>query len=157
MCEFFAKWWDLVGFLVLGSIHILSWVQLQVAGKLNQATQDDEARRSGAQMIVTSSAAGITAVSILVPASMLIVQLWSNSASLPIEVVARVVRGATWFLGSLFLGLFIVFLALLKSQTRDIRNWIGIGIPFGLQLLTLLFGMIWLILGLRYFLQAKGG
>jgi hypothetical protein len=157
MIQFFAKWWDLVLFVIFASVHIAAWVQLQVTGKLNQARQDDDSRRSGAQLIITASAAGITAVSILVPASMLIVQLWSNNPSFPLEVIERVFRGAIWFLVSLVSGLVVVFLAPLKSLTRDIRNWIGIGIPFGLQLLSLVVGMVCLIVGLWHFLQAKGG
>ena len=156
MSVFLVELWDVVVFVILATIHIGSWAELKRSGRLNRRVQDEE-RRSGAQMMTASSAAGITAVSILVPASMIIVQLSSNSASFPSGVMSQVFRGALWFLLSLLLGLIVIFLVPLRSHHRDVRRSLEIGIPFGLQLLCLFLGMARLVTGLYRFLLAKGG
>jgi hypothetical protein len=161
MWDFFTKWWDAGAFVILAALHIYALVEQRLArgdqaGQAAQAGQDEE-RRSGAQIITASSAAGITAVAILVPASMLIVQLSSTSASLPLEVVLQVFRAALWFLVSLFFGLFVVSVVPFRSPAQDVRKSMQIGIPFGLQLFSLFVGMARLILGLYQFMVAKGG
>ncbi len=156
MSRFLIEWWDAVLFIILAGIHIGSWIELKLSGKLKPKVQDEE-RRSGAQMMTASSAAGITAVSILIPASMLIVQLSSNSTSFPLGVVPQVFRGALWFLLSLLLGLIVIFLVPLRSHRTDVRKSLEIGIPFGLQLLCLFLGMARLVTSLYRFLLAKGG
>ena len=108
VCEVFFRWWDVAAFLLLAVIHTGSWLELEHLGKLNKE-QDAQARQSGAQMMTASSAAGIAAVSILVPAWIIIVQLSSNSTSFPLVAVSNIFRGALWFLASLLLGLFVVF------------------------------------------------
>jgi hypothetical protein len=156
MSKFLVEWWDMSAFIILAAIHIGSWVELKRSGKLKRKVQDEE-RRSGAQMMTASSAAGVTAVSILVPASMLIVQLSSNSTSFPVGVLSQVFRGALWFLLSLLLGLIVIFLVPLRSHRTDVRKSLETGIPFGLQLLCLFLGMARLVTGLYHFLLAKGG
>jgi len=156
MNEFLFKWWDVAAFLLLAAIHTGAWLEQKYLGKLNRAGEGATARQSGAQMMTASSASGIAAVSILVPASMLIVQLSSKTTSFPLVAVWHVFRGALWFPGSLFLGLWVIFLAPLKSQSIDARASVEIGIPFGLQLIALFFGMVQLVLGLHQFLLAKG-
>jgi hypothetical protein len=156
MYDCFARRWDLIVFVILAAIHIYVWVGERRAGRINQAGTEP-ARLSGAQIITASSAAGITAVSILVPASMLIVQLSSTSAALPLDVVLQVFTAALWFLVSLFFGLFVVSIVPFRSPTVDVRTSMQIGIPFGLQLFSLFVGMARLIGGLYHFMLAKGG
>jgi hypothetical protein len=155
--EMIAKWWDVTVFAILAILQICAWVGMRHAGQRNQTAQDAEERRSGAQIITASSAAGITAVSILVPASMLIVQLSSTSAALPLDVVRQVFRGALWFLLSLFCGLLVISFVPFRSPTIDVRRSMEIGIPFGFQLFSLFVGMGRLISGVYDFMLAKGG
>jgi hypothetical protein len=148
MAKFFSNWWDVSAFALLAVLHIGSWLELYYRGRLDHSARNAEDRRFGAQILSSSSAAGITAVSILIPASLLVVQLSSTGKPLPPTALSHVFSASLWFLGSLFLGLLIVFLVPLKSHKQDVRLSLGTGIPFGLQLLSLLFGMTRLIWGL---------
>jgi hypothetical protein len=154
MGGFIAKWWDVTLFVVLLAIHIAAWIQVKAQGLADQPGQDDDARRSAAQLMTTSSAVGITAVSILVPASMLIV---AGSAPFPQGVVLQLFRAGLWFLGSLILGLWVVFIVPLRSTRVDVRTSLQIAIPFGPQVFALMIGMGRLIWGLYLMELAKGG
>jgi|SRR5580658_7088468 hypothetical protein len=158
MCKFLAQWWDPIVFAIYAALTIAAWNELKRAGKLKQ-TEDENERRFGAQLFTTSSAAGVTAVSILVPASMLVVQLgWSRSAPFPSpEIVPHLFHASLWFLFSLILGLLVIFLVPFYSPVADVRKLMRIGIPFGLQIVSLAFGMLQLVLALYDFLFAKGG
>jgi hypothetical protein len=154
MGGFIAKWWDVVLFAVLLVIHVAAWTQVKAQGQANQPGRDDDARRSAAQLMTSSSAVGITAVSILVPASMLIV---AGNTQFPSDVILQLFRAGLWFLGSLIMGLWVVFIVPLRSMRLDVRTSLEIAIPFGPQVFALMIGMGRLIWGLYLMELAKGG
>jgi hypothetical protein len=90
---------------------------------------------------------------------MIVVQIgWSRNASFPSPaVVPNIFDAAIWFIVSLFLGLLVIFLVPFRSAEADVRKLMYVGVPFGLQVWALFFGMVRLIMGLSDFLFAKGG
>lgn len=149
-----AEWWDVVLFAILAALHILAWREYRRPTQ-GDTTSDEASRRTGGQMITASSAAGLTAVSILVSATAVIVQQWTTS--LPVEILTQASRAAFWFLLSLVLGLWVVFLVPLRSPAQDVQKSAEIGIPFGLQLISLFIGVARLVWGIYEFVSAKGG
>jgi hypothetical protein len=149
---------DVVFFILLGAIHIGAWIA--ESRKLAESPLDEaDARTLGATTLTSASTAGITAVSILIPASFVIVQLASKTGgtatSIPHAASYNVFVASVWFLFSLFCGLFFVISqipmrALKHNVARDLR----IGIPFGGQLLALFFGMVRLLFGLYYIMYS---
>ncbi len=148
--SFFSNWWDVIVFAVLAIIHIASWLEIKT--KLSGAPMNcNEQRSLGATTLGSASTAGITAVSILIPASLLIVQLAAQPGMpLPFAAVSNVFRASIWFLVSLFFGLIIVFLIPMYAQKHNVARNLSTGIPFGPQLLALLIGMARLVIGLYY-------
>lgn len=119
---------------------------------VGQQATDKEANRFTANAITASSVAGITAVSILIPASFVIVQIakQKDAPQLPPEAMGYVFTAAVYFLGSLSCGLFLIFLVPLHGQVRNTAEQEITGIPFGIQLIALVVGILCLVVGLSY-------
>lgn len=142
---------DVIPFILLWAIHIATWTA--DSKKLEECPLNDhDSRNLGATTLGSASTAGITAVSILIPASFVIVQLSSRTGtSFPPTALYNVFVASCWFLVSLFCGLFfVIFRIPMKALKYNVARDIQIGIAFGGQLLALFFGMLRLLLSLYY-------
>lgn len=154
---------DVVIFSVLAAVHILAWIEWNsIARKREQeenryisfsgasrGISDDKSMGSGA--IMSAAGAGVAAVSILIPASMLVVQVSAESlAPLPLIALDNIFRAAIWFTVSLFLGLLTIYLTPIRAIEKNVITDSTIGIPFGLQLFALFSGMIRFVIGLYF-------
>lgn len=147
--ECLQNWWDALFFGLLMVVHIGSWWELR--NQLALAPHNDpESRSLGATTLSSASTAGITAVSILIPASLLVVQLGSGTgAQLPPEALSYVFRAAVWFMFSLLIGLILLFIMPIRSQAHNVTRDFRTGVLLDPQLLALLVGMVWLLMGLH--------
>lgn len=149
MIIFLSNWWDIIAFLVLGTFHVAGWLSIRTR---LQANPDNtyEARNLGATTLSSANTAGLTAVSILIPASLLFIQLSSDKSPLPPIAIMNVFRASCWFIASLFSGLILAFLIPMRAHKYNVSRILHTGIPFGFQLVTLLIGMGRLLSGLYY-------
>lgn len=137
---------DIVVFVVLTLIHVAAWW-----GYRKPTTVSDVSEREFAASTMSGTAtAGITAVSILIPASLLVVQLGrgETGSSLPVSALNDVFRGTGWLLFSLAIGLLLIYLLPMRSQKYDVGKDAWIGMLFGPQLLALLIGIVHIVQGL---------
>jgi hypothetical protein len=140
--------WDLVVFVILVGIHIAAWSEFRTPAPIPDAL---EWRQFGATTMGGTATAGLTAVSILIPASLLVIQLARGPAGspLPTSALSEIFRGTTWLLGSMVLGLFVIYLLPMRSQSYDVSRDPVIGLLYFPQLLALFLGILRIALGLR--------
>lgn len=155
LLDFLGTWWDVILYVVFFIIQIVSWIEirpkLSPPGKTPaENLQDLPNRQFGATLMTGASTAGITAVSILIPASVLILQLGLNSSSkpLPQEALNDVFRAVIWFTLSLLLGLYIIFVAAMRGQRFNVARDFRIGIFYGPQLFAIVMGVVRLVFGI---------
>ena len=145
---FLCNWWDVIVFGVVDLIHVASW--LEARKRLTKDPKNSLAEREfAASSLNSASVAGVTAVSILIPASLLIVQVGYEKHDFPHSALEDVFRASIWFLVSLALGLVLLFLVPMRSQKYNAARDHYIGILFGPQLAALLTGMIWFVAGIH--------
>lgn len=147
LVSFLRNNFDIIVFILLSIVHIGSWVEVKPG--LSKDKPDFNERSLSATTLGASTTAGITAVSILIPASLLIVQIGLGDHSpLPPAAIDHVVRASEWFVASLSFGLLIIFLVPMKANLFNVARYFQIGILVGPQLITLWIGMIRLVQGL---------
>jgi hypothetical protein len=114
LLNFLLSWLDVIVFMALTIFHVLSWLGISSPDE----TQNLPDRQFGATSMSAASTASITAVRILIPASLLIVQVGfgSNIKPLPNEALNNIFIAAIWFLFSLIFGLLIVWTGVMRSQ-----------------------------------------
>jgi hypothetical protein len=141
-------WWDIIVFVVITIINVISWIEAKPGLKAD--IQDTESRKFGATSMISASTAGITAGSILIPASLLIVQLGlgSNSKPLPQVALNNVFEASLWFLLSLLLGLYIIWTVVMRSQRVNVTRDFRLGVVYGPQFFALFLGVLRLVLGI---------
>ena len=87
---------------------------------------------------------GLGAVGILIPVTLITAQIGKPT----IATLSQIFFADVWFTLSLIFGLHILFTVGVKAGTENVLNRRGlIGIPYGLQLLSLLVGVIRLLVG----------
>lgn len=160
MWIFLKEHWPFIIFIVFSFIHVTSFVsrknemdeKRKTAGETRISANNLEANKFASNSITASSVAGVTAVSILIPASFVIVQIakQKDAPQLPPEAMSYVFTATVYFLGSLFCGLFLIFLVPLHGQARNLAEQTITGIPFGIQLIALVVGICCLVVGLSY-------
>lgn len=129
-------WLDLAIFLVLGLIQALVW---------GSGFSTDAAVRASVATIMTSAvSAGITAVGIVLPLSLVSAQIVEPGPG-PLE---QVFIADVWFTLSLLFGLYTAFSIAVRSSGENVLNRRDIGVAFGLQLFALAIGMIRLLLAI---------
>jgi hypothetical protein len=141
-------WIDAIFFFVFGGINAISWWSLG-AGKF---PTDAQTRASAASSIGTTVGGGIAAVGILIPATLITAQIGHPTAA----TLSQIFFADVWFTLSLVFGLHIVFMIGVKAGSENVLNHRRLlGIPYGLQLLSLLVGVIRLLVGIAI-LFSKG-
>lgn len=142
MWTFWVRWGDVLLIALLASIHLLAWQSVQRVGSATDPY-------AGANALIGASAGGITAVSILMPVTFLLIQ---NDALASFDLsaaAAHLERAAIWFIASLIAGLFTLFVAPMRAAGGDAIYSPQVGIPFGLQVLLLFAGILRFSLGLK--------
>ncbi len=87
---------------------------------------------------------GLTAVGILIPATLVAVQISHPNAA----ALSSVFFGDLWFALSLVCGLYVLWISGVKVSTENVLNRKDVGISHGLQLLALLVGVARLLFGI---------
>lgn len=134
-------WWvDLVILGVLGAAHVLTWL----FGDFSSIDTDNEAGEG----LRSAGAAGLTVVGILLPVTLLVVQLASakDGSPLPNDAVLDLFMAAFWLMLSLFSGLYALFVAVTRAFSTSPLRRKDVGILFGLQLILLIVGaerLVW--------------
>lgn len=152
--DFLGNWWDFIVFGILTLIHIAanieSWQKIKSDLALQNALKTVDQKNLGATILNGSSAAGISAVSILIPASLLIVQIGLGSSKpMPPGVLDNVFRASIWFLISLGAGLIFLWISGAQSQFRNVATNLLLMIFFGPQLIALGVGVVRLVIGIH--------
>ena len=157
MTDWLKEWWDALVFGILMLVHVGGWAELKISGKLDlESERSIEKRRFAAESLSASGSSGITAVSILLPASLIILQLFTNSTN-PVTDIAleSMFRATIWFLISLSIGLLLMFFIPMRSQVYNVARDFRTGILFGPQLIALLVGVVWLVVSLHQALESR--
>lgn len=136
-----SGWIDVTALVLLSTIHVMAWWGV---GRF-QPTK--EARQVAADSFRSSAGAGLTAVGILIPITLLTIQLGRSSGStLPAGALLDVFIADLWFTISLLLGLFVVWVTAVKVATQNVLNRKDVGIAYGLQLMFLFVGAVRLLI-----------
>ena len=130
---------DVLVFAIVGAVHSVAWW----GGAHGHANTPDE-RRAATSALGTTIGAGITAVGILLPLSLVGAQIRSPSSG-PLE---HVFFADLWFSISLTLGIYALFVVGARSSGENPYNRRDVGIAYGLQLLALVIGVGRLLVGL---------
>jgi hypothetical protein len=166
--------WDILLFILIASIHIVANVEATKSGEditLNSIKPEEDTAFNKRKFFVDvhyyastalkdASTAYISAVSILIPASFVIVQVSKPTppAKPPAGVdlaIPYVFRAVVWFLVSLLSGIAVLYLVSMYGRLRDLTRSLMIGIIFGFQFITLIIGVLCLITGLYFVVFAN--
>lgn len=160
MWPFVKEHWSFIIFIFFSFVHIAAFVsrtremERTTTARVSAVNGKEklEGNRFTANAMTASSVAGITAVSILIPASFVIVQIakQKDAPQVAAEAMNYVFTATVYFLGSLFCGLFLIFLVPLHGQLYNLAEQKITGIPFGIQLIALIVGILCLVVGLSY-------
>jgi len=132
------------------AIHYFAWTEIQ--HELPASTKDSE-KKFGFKTILSASKAGITAVSILVPGNILIIQnailVESGADVTTIGVEKRhLLIGAILYLISLFFGVVTCYYIVYRRYSVDVSRDKATAMIFGFQLCALVGGMVQSLLGI---------
>lgn len=146
--SFLRQWLDVLLFVLFTAMHVAALYEDRkkyVTEPKNELVE----RQFAASALSGAAGIGVTAVSILVPASLLILQLASGGHTIPRVAMEYVFRGSIWFLASLALGLFVLFVIPMQSQAHNVARRMVTMVPYGPQLACLFIGMVWLVMGIH--------
>jgi hypothetical protein len=161
--------WDFLLFLILASFHLAANIDVISLGgdKIPPAIKDEEdqdfSKRKyrldffnyAATALKDTSSSYILAVSILIPASFVIVQVSRPTPGAQVSAnvataLQFVFRGVVWFLFSLFCGIVSLYLVSMQGRHRDLTRWLPLAAFLGFQFYSLSIGVICLVTGLYY-------
>ena len=136
-------WVDVVLLVIACGLHAIS------ASSPARATSDPgklaESVRGGAT-------GGLTIVGILIPLSVLAIQLRAGTSDvdtrLPNAVLIDFFMGDVWLVFSLAFGLYVLFVAAMRGTYEDIGQKKSVVMAFGFQLMFLFVGVFRLVWGL---------
>ena len=117
-------WLDLIVFGLLSFLHVGAWL-----GTSREYPSDPESRASASESFRSTAVGGLTAVGILIPVTMLGIQLGvSSSPPIPASSTLDVFLADLWFTASLFCGLYVLWRVAAKSGSRNVFNLRDVGI-----------------------------
>ena len=131
-------WVDLVVFIVAAVIQAISWITSD-----RNLTNDQPARTAATTAMSGTASGGITAVGILIPATLLVVPIGHPNAT----SLSNIFFGDLWFSFSLMCGLYVLWVSSVKVVTENVLNRPDVGIAYGLQLFSLAIGILRLLVG----------
>lgn len=130
--------------LIFGLVHTLAWQDI------DPSKADGDPKEAGAA-IRGAATAGITIVGILIPVSILAIQLRAGRDAQPPsnDVLVNLFVADVWLLLSLACGVYVLWIAAMRAYEKD--NVFGdrtVGIVIGFQLLFLFVGIFRQVWGL---------
>jgi hypothetical protein len=139
----FQRWviMDVAVLGVLWLVQLLAWISPRTLDETKAP------KESSATRVSTGSGACITGVGILLPLSLVAVQLVAGSDKPSAPVMEDVFVAAIWFALSLVCGLFVQFFTALEVEKNPL-NLRRVGVPFGWQLISLAVGVGRLLAGI---------
>lgn len=132
-------WLDVLVVAALGVVHGLAWW-----GSGEGRSTAPEERIPVATSITATVSGEITAVGILIPATLVAVQIVKPTSA----VLAVIFFADVWFALSLTFGLYILWTVAVKASTQNVLNRHDVGLVYGLQFITLLAGIVRLLIGI---------
>jgi hypothetical protein len=147
-------WIDCAFFIVFAIIHSLSWPSLPTN---NAVHTDAEARSRAVSTVSSATTGGLTAVGILLPLSLVAIQVIdvNKPPKQAGTVELNLFVADAWLALSLTMGLIVLWRIGAKGPTRNILYDRWAGIPFGLQLFSVLLGIIRILVAV--FVLVNGG
>ncbi|GCF07016.1 hypothetical protein [Dictyobacter arantiisoli] len=146
--NFFEQWWDILLFILFSSILTFINIPLWRARKSIPSLQDLPQKQSGASILASANSAAVSAVSVLISASLVFIQLELKlKNNVRHDVLDHTFRAVLWFLFSLFIGLILTWMNGTHSQFKNIAASIYISLLFGFQLLAIVIGVGRILLG----------
>lgn len=138
---------DLILLLTLGFFHVVTWVTLDV----RQYETYDRIETAG--RIQATSTAGLTVVGILVPLTVIAIQLQStakrdNGNRYAMRALVDLFVASAWLLASLVASLYVLYFAAFNGYAENLLAYRHIGILLGFQLFFLFIGVFRLVWGL---------
>lgn len=136
--------WPVIACLLLAVIHIAANLEARAA----TPETDPKVNEFAADLMSKASAAGITAVSLLLSATFVIVQISNQPTrqfSVPIKI--SVFGAAISLLVSMMFGLFLMWVIPTFKTSKNVNQQFVTILPFGFQLITLLTGVLYLVSG----------
>jgi hypothetical protein len=135
---------DVVLLVVLCALHALP-----VLGSPSKPADD---KSKLADSVRGASASGLTIVGILIPLSVVAIQLRGGSGDagnhLPGAVLIDFFVGDVWLVVSLAFGLYVVFVVAMRGTYEDVGQRQDVKLLFGFQLMFLFVGVFRLVWGL---------
>jgi hypothetical protein len=128
---------DVAIVVICGIIHTLAWKDIDLS------TASGDAKEAGTA-IRGAAAAGITVVGILVPLSILAIQLRSNPQARPLanDVLVSLFVADVWLLLSLACGVYVLWIAAMRAyESRNVLGDKSVGVVIGFQLVFLFVGI----------------
>jgi len=138
---------DLALILFLGFMQIGAWVDLDI----KKETRDGQ---EVAQRLRDTTTAGLTVVGILVPLTVIAVQIrastseGSDSSAVATPVLVDLLVANFWLLLSLLAGLYVLYFSAYKGYHESLFMHKEVGVLVGFQLFLLFIGVLRLVLGL---------
>jgi hypothetical protein len=136
------RWWDISFVIVFIAVHAIAWR----SGSSDSKSADHNERNLAAHNLTAAASAGLTAVSILLSANFVIA--FQSHPAYPELVLPHLLGAALWFLGSLTVGVFIVFQVPLRAHARSVAKFGPIGGLLGVQFALLIAGVFRMLAGL---------
>jgi hypothetical protein len=142
-------WWiDVIVVVAFCAFVALGWYESK---QKYPGEGDDEFRLRVADGLRAAASAGLTVVAILLPTTVIGVQL-SVAASDKLLVghaaAANLFIASCWLLVSIISGLYVVFVAATRGIRQNLHNRLDVGIAYALQLCTLVLACVRLVLAI---------
>jgi hypothetical protein len=150
--RWFPHYLDVIGWLLFILIHVLAnTANIKNLRKVVGPPVPD-ANVFIANSMGEASTGGITAVSVLISAAFVIVQIANQvgAKELSPQTKTYVFRAALYFLFSLVMGLLLKFIIPMRGRTRNVAAEYAVILPFGIQLISFVFGVVSLVIGFYY-------
>lgn len=133
-------WADLLAFAILSTVHLIAWREVR------EERGDPQDRERAAGALRATATAGISAVGILIPFSLVAVRV--GSPPVPASTLVDVFVAELWLAFSMAFGLFVIWLVAAKGTSRNVLTMRLAGLPYGWQLIALLVGVVRLLVGI---------
>jgi hypothetical protein len=141
---FSGIFWHRLVVIDVAILFVFTVLQYLSLRPLNKRDSDaDSVRGAAASSMGVAAGAGISAVGILVPLTLLTVQrIVSGDAPLRFRITEDLFVSECWFALSLALGLLVLWFVAFKAPTRNVTRTGYISLTFSIQLLALLIGIV---------------
>jgi hypothetical protein len=140
---------DVLLILIFGTIHVIAYL-----GPISPSPNKEKL----AESIRGAATGGLTIVGILIPLTVLAIQLRGGTSAvaerLPTSVLVDFFVGDVWLVISLGCGLYVLFVTAMRGISEDIGTRKDVGILFGIQLIMLFVGVFRIVWGLAGLVSA---